>query len=212
MKKKQDRIDEAKLIEFRRYISSLPRDWIERSKDGRAAYHNHDRHFGGHTNHVSSGFGKWINLPFMTIGLDILNNIPTVAYNYDYGCHEPISPVSLLVSRGNIYEAIDIVLRSFQLKMGRPPVEFNLEKEAIVTNERELAKEIFQDKHKVLHVVVPRNRVNAREPSIYELALHYERMNLYLNNVIRRYLYIRAYNITLDFFNTLINGRQRITP
>lgn len=200
MKKKQDRID---LIEFRKYISSLPRDWIERSKDGRVTYHNHDRHCGGHTNHVSSGFGEWINLPYMTLGLDILNNIPTVAYNYDYGCHEPISLVSLLVSQGNIYEAIDIVLGSFQLKMGQPPSEFN---RAIVTNEKELAKEIFRNKHKVLHVVVPSNRVTT-----YELALHYERLNLYLNNVIRRYLYIRAHNITSDFFSTLINGKQHTT-
>lgn len=198
MKKKQDRID---LIEFRKYVSSLPRDWIERSKDGRATYHNHDKHNGGHTDHISSGFGKWINLPYMTLGLDILNNIPTVAYNYDYGCHEPISLVSLLVSQGNIYEAIDIVLESFQLKMGQPPTEFN---GAIVTNEKELAKEIFRNKHKVLHVVVP-----GREPGIYELTLHYERLNSYLNNVIRRYLYIRAHKITLDFFiNMLIDGQH----
>ena len=139
--------------------------------------------------------GSWIDIKSSQLGLafDILNNLPLQAYNIDYGCHTDLSPCALFFNPMMLYQAIETVMTSVDIRNG---IE---EDGVLVRNKKELAKAIIAG-HKKIYTVKPRCN------SMVEQAKFYQELCGYVA-VIERYIYNVARKRMFKMFGVMM-GRD----
>lgn len=139
-----------------------------------------------YTGEVYTDMGSWLKVKSTMLGIamDIVNNLPLNAYNYEGKVHTPLTLNSIFFIPKRMNQAVDIVMEQIELHLGFP---VNSSKsDVIVHNKKELAKAVMSRKSNIINVVIPKNN-----PTIKEMKDFYEDLQSYLD-VITRYLYIQC--------------------
>ena len=146
---------------------------------------------------ISLGIGSWIEIKSSQLGLafDILNNLPLQAYNFEYKCHEDLTPCALFFNPMLLYQAIETVMTSVQIRGGVG------EDGVLVRNKKELAKAIIAG-HKKIYIVKPRCN------SMVEQAKFYQELCEYVA-VIERYIYKVARERMFKMFRVMMGGSEQ---
>ena len=141
--------------------------------------------------------GSWIEMKSSQLGLafDILNNLPLQAYNIDHRCHVDLTPCALFFNPMMLYQAIETVMTSVQIRSG---VE---EDGVLVRNKKELAKAIIAG-HKKIYTVKPRCNSMVGQAKFYLELCEY-------TAVIERYIYTVARKRMFKMFKVMMSGSEQ---
>ena len=183
------KIYKEKMEKFKEEDVQDKNDW--RRRDVRIQFTNSDHY----SRVYNSGLGSYYER-IGGIALDILNNIPTIAYNYEYKCHSPISLFCYMITPELVYQGVDIVLDQIRIKSGFPVNHEDLgEKEVIIFSKKQLFDEVIRREHDIINIVYPKNN-----PEEGEAILYYQEMDYYFNYVIRRFLYMKSRKAVIEAF------------
>lgn len=140
----------------------------------------------GYSDFISLSLGSWTSLKSSELGLtyDIIHNLPLQSFNYQYKCHEDLSPVVLLIKPQLIKQAVDIVFDSIRIWNGYPE---ELKKEDVVIHtKRDLVKAIMADR-KNIYAVLPKKKATSTDHLKFCME-----MQDYKEKVIKRLVYKKA--------------------
>lgn len=139
-----------------------------------------------YTDEVYTDMGSWLEVKSTMLGIamDIVNNLPLNAYNYEGKVHTSLTLNSIFFIPERMNQAVDIVMGQIELRSGFPVS--SSKSDVIVHNKKELAKAIISRKSNVINVVIPKNNA-----SIIEQKEFYNSM-INQVDVIKRYLYIQC--------------------
>lgn len=137
---------------------------------------------------VDSGLGSWYGFKSNDLGImfDVLNNIRLVSYNCDYGVHQPLSLLSLMLNPSIILQSVDKVLDTVHIKDGENFEVGN--DDTIVTTKKDLWNAVLKGK-KDIYVIRPR-KDNGKKVNLIENLKYVMELEEYLTTTIRRLLYI----------------------
>ena len=138
--------------------------------------------------------GSWVDIKSSQLGLafDILNNLPLQAYNFEYKCHEDLTPCALLFNPMILYQAIETVMTSVMIRSG---VE---EDGILVRNKKKLAKAVIAG-HKKIYTVKPKCNSPVEQAKFYQELCEYVA-------VIERYIYMVARKRMFKMFGVMMGG------
>ena len=151
----------------------------------------------GYQDDIFLDIGSWVQMKSFKLGLafDILNNLPLQAYNFDYGYHTDLSPCALFFNPMMLYQAIQTVMTSVQIRSG---VE---EDGVLVRNKKELAKAVIAG-HKKIYTVKPKCNSLAEQAEFYMELCEY-------TAVIERYIYKVARKRMFKMFKVMMSGSEQ---
>lgn len=151
----------------------------------------------GYQDDIFLDMGSWVKMKSSQLGLafDILNNLPLQAYNFEYKCHVDLSPCALFFNPMMLYQAIETVMTSVQIRSG---VE---EDGVLVRNKKELAKAVIAG-HKKIYTVKPK----CNSP-VEQARFHRELCEYVL--VIERYIYMVARKRMFKMFKVMMSGSEQ---
>lgn len=151
----------------------------------------------GYQDDIFLDMGSWVQMKSFKLGLafDILNNLPLQAYNFEYGCHTDLSPCALFFNPMMLYQAIETVMTSVQIRSGVG------EDGVLVRNKKELAKAIIAG-HKKIYIVKPNCNSIAEQAELYMELCEY-------TSVIERYIYTVARKRMFKMFKVMMSGSEQ---
>lgn len=151
----------------------------------------------GYQDDIFLDMGSWVQMKSFKLGLafDILNNLPLQAYNFEYKCHVDLSPCALFFNPMMLYQAIQTVMTSVQIRSGVG------EDGVLVRNKKELAKVIIAG-HKMIYTVKPRCN------SLVEQARFHRELCEYVL-VIERYIYKVARERMFKMFGVMTGWSEQ---
>ena len=151
----------------------------------------------GYQDDIFLDMGSWVQMKSFKLGLafDILNNLPLQAYNFEYKCHTDLSPCALFFNPMMLYQAIETVMTSVQIRSG---VE---EDGILVRNKKEFAKAVIAG-HKKICTIKPKCDSPVEQAKFYRELCEY-------TAVIERYIYKVAKKRMYKMFGVMMGGSEQ---
>ena len=151
----------------------------------------------GYQDDIFLDMGSWVQMKSFKLGLafDILNNLPLQAYNFEYKCHVDLSPCALFFNPMMLYQAIETVMTSVDIRNGVG------EDGVLVRNKKELAKAIIAG-HKKIYTVKPKCDSIKKQAEFHRELCEY-------TAVIERYIYMVARKRMFKMFKVMMSGSEQ---
>lgn len=150
---------------------------------------------------IPLNFGEMLSLKSNELGFmyDVLNNIPTISFNYDYGVHESFSLLSIIFNSSLVHQGVDIAFNNLEFK------KIQGDSTDIMLDKKKLLNSIMSGrKDNIIEVTTPKIIVKGKNRNI-DKCLEFDEELQYTIEVIRRSFHINAERILSNVIKALYN-------